>query len=84
MPSQESLTNEEIQERVKAAFSPLRCETEIWDYEAKLKFRVFHRDGERSRDCHVPDLELCRSPNYLNDMLEGFQSTLRAVGYEFD
>ena len=84
MTGQKTLTNEEIQERIKAAFAPLRCETEIWDYEAKLKFRVFDRQEGRSQGCHIPHLKLCRSPKYLETVLEGFRFDLRAQGYEFD
>lgn len=35
------LTNEDIRARVENAFAPLRCVAEIWDYEQKLRLRVF-------------------------------------------
>lgn len=36
------LSNEEICSRVEAAFSPYRCVAEVWDYDNKLRFRVFN------------------------------------------
>lgn len=84
MSDQEELSNEEIRERVKAAFSPLRCNTEIWDYEAKLKFTVFNKEEDRSQECKYHDLDLCRDPNYLEETLGQFRSNLKEMGYELD
>ena len=35
------LTNQEIKSTIESAFRPLRCAAEIWDYEQKLRLRVF-------------------------------------------
>ena len=35
------LTNDDIVARIQQAFRPLRCVAVIWDYDAKLRFKVF-------------------------------------------
>jgi len=35
------MSNDEIKTIVEGAFKPLRCEAEICDYEAELKFKVY-------------------------------------------
>lgn len=35
------LANDEIKKMVEGAFAPLRCVAEIWDYNTKLRFKVF-------------------------------------------
>ena len=35
------LTNDKIMEIVEGAFRPYRCGVEIWDYDEKLRFKVF-------------------------------------------
>ena len=39
------LTNTQIVEYVEHAFLPRRCVAEVWDYEAKLRFRIFDQSG---------------------------------------
>src|SRR5918996_609390 len=40
------LTNEKIKAKIQDAFRPLRCVAEIWDYDYKLRFKVFNEQGE--------------------------------------
>lgn len=35
------LSSEEIRSRIETAFLPYRCVAEIWDYDKKLRLRVF-------------------------------------------
>lgn len=39
-------TDEEIKAIVEGAFAPLRVGVEIWDYQSKLRFRVFDTDDQ--------------------------------------
>ena len=39
-------TNDEIRNIVETAFNPLRCVAEIWDFDQKLRFRVFDPKDE--------------------------------------
>lgn len=49
-------TNDQIKEIVEGAFKPLRCVAEIFDYDKKLRFRVF--DANSQPIVTVPDLVL--------------------------
>ncbi len=39
------LTNDEICAFIENAFLPNRCVAEIWDYNKKLRFKVFDAEG---------------------------------------
>jgi hypothetical protein len=39
------LTDEEIVTRIERALAPLRCVAEIYDYRARLRFKVFDENG---------------------------------------
>ena len=39
-----TLSTEQIRDAVEGAFKPLRCVAEIWDYNEKLRFKVFDAD----------------------------------------
>ena len=45
MKSQRVFSNEEIRSYVEGAFVPHDCRTEIWDYDSKLKFKIFNSSG---------------------------------------
>lgn len=40
------LNDKEVESTVENAFKPLRCVAEVWDYGAKLRFRVYSPSGE--------------------------------------
>ncbi|MGO4125743.1 hypothetical protein AB4Z01_15180 [Inquilinus sp. YAF38] len=65
------LTDEEIQEIVRDTFAPLRCKTEIWDYGAKLRFKVL--DASNKTVLEMPSIPLheIRDRNQLDQVLEG-------------
>ncbi|WP_368415501.1 DUF1652 domain-containing protein [Falsiroseomonas sp.] len=39
------LSPQDIKARLEVAFAPLRCVVEIWDYEHRLRFKIFGKDG---------------------------------------
>ena len=45
------LTDQQIVSAIQAAFSPLRCTAEIWDYQQKLRFRVFDTSDKAVLTC---------------------------------
>jgi len=40
------LTNEEIRSQIEVGFTPYRCIAEVWDYNQKIRFRVFNSSDE--------------------------------------
>ena len=72
------LTNTEIKTIVESAFRPLRCIAEVWDYDQKLRFKVFGPDDKGI--IKVPELvlrkvrkksELYASISLLRERVEG-------------
>ncbi len=77
-------TNDDIRSVTEAAFGPFRCVTEIWDYDHKLRFKVF---DDRDRGLiEVPDLLLrnLRDDEQLRDILIGARQHITDKGYRLD
>lgn len=50
------LTDEQIKECIENAFSPLKCVAEIWDYEHRIRFKIF--DARDNCILEMPELIL--------------------------
>ena len=77
-------TNEEIKAIVEAAFKPLRCVAEVWDYDYRLRFKVF---DEKDRGVvEMPDLILrnLRDESQLRDVLTIVRELVREKGFHLD
>ena len=78
------LSNDEIRTIVEQAFRPLRCVAEIWDYEQKLRFRVFDSNdvGVLRMDSAV--LRDLRDAQNLRNVLSGARETIEEKGFRLD
>gem|GEM_PF-2040712 len=77
-------TNEEIKAIVETAFKPLRCVAEVWDYDQKLRFRVF---DEKDRGIvRLPSLVLrnLRDESQLRDVLSVVRERVQERGFHLD
>ena len=77
-------TNEEIRVAVEAAFKPLRCVMEIWDFGQKLSFRVF--DAKEHTVLTVPDEVLgnLRDGPALEALIQDARTRIAANGHHLD
>jgi hypothetical protein len=77
-------TNEEIRAAIEAAFKPLRCVAEIWDFGQKLSFRVF--DAKDHTVLTVPNevLESLRDVPGLEALIQDARSRIAANGHHLD
>lgn len=77
-------TDDEIRAIVEAAFRPLRCIAEVWDYDSKLRFKVF--DDKDRGIVEVSDLVLrnLRDEAQLRDVLAGVRQRVVEKGYRVD
>jgi len=77
-------TNDEIKAIVGAAFKPLRCVAEVWDYDYKLRFKVF--DEQERGIVEVPGLVLrnLRDESQLRDVLTATRQRITEKGFRLD
>jgi hypothetical protein len=77
----QDLTDETIIEKTTSAFLPLRCVAEIWDYDFKLRFKVFDKNGKEIIE--VPDITLdkVREEHQLDELLSLVRSRLEEKGF---
>lgn len=78
------LNNEHIKSTVEQAFAPLRCVAEIWDYDAKLRFKVF--DENDNGIVEMPEVILgnVREENALRDLLMQVRERITEKGFSLD
>lgn len=78
------LSDDEIKIAVEAAFRPLRCVAEVWDYEQKLRFRVF--DSNDRGVLTVPSLVLrdLRDRSNLRSVLSTARLTVEEKGFRLE
>lgn len=77
-------TDDEVKAIVEAAFRPLRCIAEVWDYDYRLRFKVF--DDKDRGIVEVSDLVLrnLRDEAQLRDVLAGVRQRVLEKGYRVD
>ena len=78
------LYDDEIRIAVEAAFRPLRCVAEVWDYDQKLRFRVF--DPNDRGVLRVPSLNLreLRDKSNLRSVLAAARATVQEKGFRLE
>lgn len=64
------LSNEDICKFVQMAFLPRRCVAEIWDYEHKLRFRVFDEQDKPVVTMEEVILDYFRHENSLQELCD--------------
>jgi hypothetical protein len=78
------LTNEQIEDIIKFAFSPFEGRVEIYDYEDKLMFKILETNGTIiSREYRSP-ISLLRDPRNLNVLIHKARVALMTRGLELD
>ena len=77
-------TNEEIRRIVEGAFRPLRCAAEIWDYEKKLKFRVFDRNDQPVVTFPEELMVPLQSDTHLAALLTQARERVQTKGHSLD
>lgn len=79
-----ALSDNEIRAVVETAFRPLRCVVEVWDYDQKLRFRVF--DSNDRGVLKVPRLVLreLRDKSNLQSVLSTARATVEEKGFRLE
>src|SRR5438477_2744590 len=72
------LTDEEIVTRIEGAFAPLRCMAEIYDYRARLRFKVFDEHGNGILERPEIILRTIRDESELEDLLADVRARISA------
>ena len=75
------LTNQQIVSAIQAAFSPLRCAAEIWDYEKKLRLQVFDSNDKTVVTFPEQVLGAVRDVESLRAFLEMVRAQVQAKGH---
>lgn len=75
------LTNEEVLTTIENAFVPLRTVAEVWDYNAKVRFRVFDQSkGAIVSMSHLVLSKVSEKEN-LNSILAQVRAHLCSKGH---
>jgi hypothetical protein len=80
----ETLSNEQVRVAVERAFKPLRCVAEIWDYDQKLRFKVF--DVNDKGIIEMPRLVLreLRDRDNLASVLSSAREHVEEKGFQLE
>ena len=78
------LTNDEIKAMVEGAFVPLRCVAEIWDYDDKLRFKVFDRNDKGLIKMPKVVLSDFRDEEQLREVLSQVRERVQQKGCSLD
>ena len=78
------LEDKEIEEILRSAFLPFKCHVMIYDYDDKLKFKVFTGDGAPVSVEYKSEIRLLRDPSNLKTLIEGARLHVSEKGYPLD
>ena len=78
------LSDLDIKSTVEGAFSPLRCVAEIWDYNQKLRFKVFDAKGNVVFEMAEIILREIRKKNNLASILSSARKIVEKKGFMLD
>jgi hypothetical protein len=76
------MTDQQIVSAVQAAFSPLRCTAEIWDYGKKLRLRVFDANDKIIITYPKQVLDAIRNVESLRAFLEMVRAQVQGEGHK--
>ena len=77
-------TNEEIRAAIEAAFKPMRCVAEIWDFGKKLSFEVFDARDHTALTVPSEVLESLRDGPGLEALIQDARTRIAANGHHLD
>jgi hypothetical protein len=66
--------------RLKGGLAPFRCDSEIWDYQDKLRFRVFDQNGTPVLRADAIPQRVFRDPVELGRLVSFVRSRLQNRG----
>jgi hypothetical protein len=78
------LTDEEIEQikvRLEGAFKPLRCVAEVWDYNQKLRFKVFDHNDQGIIEMSEIVLGDLSDESRLQDLVQRTKEHVQAQGF---
>jgi hypothetical protein len=70
-PMAKSPSADELVAKIQTAFRPFRCVAEVWDYDQKIRFRIFDADDQTLLT--MPSLvlrELVDNPDQLDALID--------------
>jgi hypothetical protein len=73
---------DEVVSAVRTAFAPLDCGVEVFDYDQKLRFRVFDAEGKALLRVSEVLMRRAREPNGLSYIIESARDRLEHRGYK--
>lgn len=73
-----------VKSTVEGAFSPLQCVAEIWDYNQKLRFKVFDAKGDVVFEMAEIILREIRKKNNLASILSSARKIVEKKGFMLD
>lgn len=76
-----SRTKEEVLAAIETAFSPLRCVAEIWDYDKKIRFRVFGPHDEVLVTCPAEIISQLKDDMALTAIIMGVRYRIESKGF---
>jgi hypothetical protein len=77
-------TNEQITRVIEGAFRPLRCVAEIWDYEKKLRFRVFDANDQPVVTFPEQLIASLSSDAQLSELISQARDRVQSKGHSLD
>lgn len=78
------LTNDQIVSKIESSFMPFRCVAEIWDYDSKLRFKVFDEKDQVIVEMPSVVLSGIRQESHLDNILSQVRLRIQDKGYALD
>ncbi len=74
------LSNNEIINILELSFKPLRCAAEIWDYNEKIRIRIFDKDDNPVLSLPERKISNLRNQNALTELIDVVREKLARQG----
>lgn len=78
------LSLETVVQAVEAAFKPLRCVVEVFDYEHRIRFRVFDKDDNPILTMEEALVRRMQDPGGLNTIVSECRSRIERKGIKLE
>lgn len=78
------MTPHEIKQSIIKGFLPYRCVAELWDYEDKIRFRVY--DENNKPIITIPELEVnaIKNQSELESLIKFYKAEIKNLGFDID
>lgn len=70
-----------VLDRIEASFKPFRCVAQMWDYDAKVRFRVFNEMDEGIATVPKLPFRVARNEKLLRGVLNAVRAGIGSRGY---